>query len=580
MAQLTDQDLDSLLDEALTVTVNDEHKESDANKYFCEDLGILISTGLQVCKNFGIRNFFTQEIPKNAGQDVELWRGASKNDVTVVESGPDTRRFNATIYGLAQNSDQNYLAIFLGCYETELLAVSARKFASDLFVTAASENGYLIARQRLLEFHQPSTARTMEQLREGLNPCSLCDKLHCTLKCSACYAAHYCDIKCQKEHWRSHKTFCKGKRKERKERIKAQKAETLSEANELEQLNQTQRPLTSGARDPTLQKHARENIAAMLNTNFPFLFRVKALSFLGASPEQWDAGEAVGSLPAMVSLLRSETIPGGSDSWDFSWLEFMPAYHILTVGIGGLVTNGVLVNYNKHNLNKFLIETEGAWDSLLHGTHVMLRRAAIRPGPNGPSGVILKAYHDKVITVFRVLSSTVMDHKIGRALGLQHFRTTIVRFRDIFAALSALDNHPNYPPQHGFSYDDVEGLAFRVAGGVDTWCMREGLGNDIRKTFRRQIIGRGPVNANEPFASVLGLDWHARWRYEHLGRRLAEIGINKGGVSSDEEEQKHCQGVKDKNPIEWAMARGLEITCAGESLGFGSSALAATWNLG
>jgi len=263
-----------------------------------------------------------------------------------------------------------------------------------------------------------------------------------------------------------------------------------------------------------------------------------------------------------VTLLSSEAAPDSSTPFDPSWLRFIQVNHVLAEAISGINLSSFRFKQNKHNAYKFLVETEGGWDSLLHGIHVMLRRAAAPLGGNGPcrpNGTDLKAYHDDVISVFRLLCELVIDHKIGRALAQKHFRITILRFRIIFADFLALENHPNYPLQHGFDYDDVEGLAFRVAGGIDTWCMREGLGNQIRKVFRGQMTGRGPVNAKEPFAAALGMSWKVRFLYEPQ-RRVSELGIDKGGVkATDAEAGKVTEEMEKTNPIMWAMARGLQV---------------------
>mmetsp|Transcript_44421 Transcript_44421/g.71150 ORF Transcript_44421/g.71150 Transcript_44421/m.71150 type:complete len:87 (+) Transcript_44421:14-274(+) len=39
-------------------------------------------------------------------------------------------------------------------------------------------------------------------------------------RCTGCYDAYYCSVKCQTEHWRKHKTHCKQKRKQNASSIK------------------------------------------------------------------------------------------------------------------------------------------------------------------------------------------------------------------------------------------------------------------------------------------------------------------------------------------------------------------------
>ena len=38
--------------------------------------------------------------------------------------------------------------------------------------------------------------------------CGSCSKQNCSLKCSQCLVQYYCSSKCQKEHWKLHKSKC------------------------------------------------------------------------------------------------------------------------------------------------------------------------------------------------------------------------------------------------------------------------------------------------------------------------------------------------------------------------------------
>lgn len=41
------------------------------------------------------------------------------------------------------------------------------------------------------------------------NICAYCSKSDCKMRCGRCQAVYYCSLKCQKEHWKSHKIDCK-----------------------------------------------------------------------------------------------------------------------------------------------------------------------------------------------------------------------------------------------------------------------------------------------------------------------------------------------------------------------------------
>eukprot|EP01084_Bolivina_argentea_P294351 506435_1 len=52
--------------------------------------------------------------------------------------------------------------------------------------------------------------------------CALCSKLNASNLCSGCKQVHYCDVKCQKQHWKRHKKVCKSlAKKQRKDSNKA-----------------------------------------------------------------------------------------------------------------------------------------------------------------------------------------------------------------------------------------------------------------------------------------------------------------------------------------------------------------------
>ena len=323
-------------------------------------------------KLFSITQKINHEDGEEEKRNRELWAGSSKQGITEIESGPDIRKYNVSLFYVDATTTETR-SVYLGTYDTKLAAENAMSFFTHNLSTVDD-----ISFQRL-ENHwreQKACFRTLKQLRLSLRLCNKCDKLYCKLRCARCATVRYCSRACQKLDWSTHKIQCNKIYKAQKKKKKIQKE---NEKTVKKGMKDAARIKTRKTTDVTTdgKGKAKEQLDLIMKetayadvTNliaYEAMFkelgsRIQAMKYF-IPDVAWDAGVEEGLLLKLKELMKRE-VKICSKFQTYIPVSFTQC--ILSNLLVGFMVPGstMTTNSNAYRCTQLFGETEGALEAL------------------------------------------------------------------------------------------------------------------------------------------------------------------------------------------------------------------------
>ena len=461
----------------------------------------------------------------------KLWEGMFTDGTTKVRSGPDYNRFNTTLIlpnNLPSHPD-SYIAVFVGCYATEVEADRASKGLDMVLMNLGRGHGQEVINRDVASFQNlwKEGERTSTQLAMSLRPCGHCNKTFSLKKCSGCKFQFYCCVEHQRTAWSEHKPVCKAARQQRKDVSKIVK-QAKKQMDKTKKANMKLQQVSGTDLDPSKQPLATPEETSEASKMYGFLFdlhgnqlddlsKVNLFQIIDTQPKLWNAllSTQTNFLEKIAEwIMKSDAVPKikkwkppknhpqhhpNIAEWFFNYL------------LRGMTTGNTMSfsGCNATRAYQFFVETNNGWNSVVASLLGLLHKLYSKKVQPQYRGI----YDGSVRSILRFLTGGVLVNAVvGSGIVKKQLSKSSQLMMKEMMELVGDPKNAKYDPGSA-----IEGLVNQFVALIHVWTEK--------------------LKIKEDFIDTININDQAYVMYKVMAYRMSVVMVEKGRNVIPEEMQ-------------------------------------------
>ena len=520
-------------------------------------------------QKFPSEQFLTQSfdtnLPIDENQQNSMWEGSTKDGCTIIRSGPDYNKINATLIfpdgsdlaikerlQVLNPTNNAVLSIFVGTYETAEEAILAMRGVNNMLCNLGRYNdavGMSLKRNHYMSGWRKG-ARTLSELQLGLRPCGLCHQTFSTKKCSSCKFQWYCCVEHQKDDWSRHKPICKearARRKKASKTIKSAKTTVQEDRIKAKEINTSLKrevlspPATQKEKDDVSKLYA--SLFGLCGSQLDVWSKLQLFKVIDAQPRFWSI--LMDFYPDFLIKIEGFILEcdGLNDRDKKRWKPVQTPCvggWFCSVLLRGMTETGTKIfnGCNAMRTTQFMVNTDRGFESMLVCLHGTLQKLL---HPKVGCGEVQRFYDRSIRSLHDFLCFSVLcNKKVGGAIVAAHLGkpNVVSLFKQM---LDMVDDPKNDKYDLGNPVQNEPPGVLRpmfnnLIGVVDAWTEKLQVHGGF---FAAMETGRG----------------NRYIMYRIKAYRMSKIMVDKGRKINDEE-----RNLLDKNEEQdmWKLVQELE----------------------